>query len=76
MCKFLCIRLPTELLTGCIVTQKVGGGTTSSGGRGEWVTQTTAPAAHPSKAAASPTEVLSGVALTTEGAPHGACLNA
>ena len=27
-----------------------------------------------SKAAASPTEVLSGVALTTEGAPHGACL--
>ena len=28
------------------------------------------------EAAASPTEVLSGVALTTEGAPHGACLNA
>ena len=28
----------------------------------------------PNKAAASPTEVLSGVALTTEGAPHGACL--
>ena len=25
---------------------------------------------------ASPTEVLSGIALTTEGAPHGACLNA
>ena len=34
------------------------------------------PRDHQSKAAASPTELLSGVALTTEGAPHGACLNA